>query len=713
MKTLFLFSLSVFMFSGVWSQSPDENHKKYWYYRHRLKEHFMYDWHHWQAGNLILSERAGPFGNSNATFGDQTIHLGNYIAILAMEYHLLASNGQNTDETIKDLYSAIYSVNRLDLNAESLFRGLSSGRPNPVNNDLNGFFVKDDAGRYINTGGPLLSHINSNKIKSVSYNINDVSSQWKTSFLAGIYPYSRYPSKYKDFDDYENKYYSAEMSQDQFYYLLFGMRMINEFIPTSINFNGKPFQDGVVSFHEEAAEIALRMTSHINQTSHTSIPSYIGIWAPINPITKNKLHFPQHIFQWSYPIAEITADITSNYYSKRVGTAYTGWKAQHTLYSITNGRNLWGGGPGVLGTNNFFTTPDNTHMCGLLNAMFGRSNFDATYYAGYKAREMYHIPLIGQVLYNQGNPVHHNVYRDILNDAPCDEPYISNEDRSTSSWGKSPNTGKYSFEFSTSDRLLHPYRRWPNKDMNIDFDGEFPGIDYMLYHNLYYIVNSKEYSNPVNWVNMDIKKSINSGEYNVLKKLTGSNSITSLVFGPWFKIPYNVTYRAGEEINFKPGFSTNTKSVKGSYFHAYVERIDCSNKVGTSNTAFAPRSSGESAFKPDSSYQPINKRNFKRKTQDVVYHESINVLEINESKINIFPNPATNFVNIIGKGQYITKKMNIKVYDSKGSMIDFFEFQNIIKKDVSSYPNGILILQILDDENQLIETKKIIKSSKN
>lgn len=107
-------------------QTHQLNHQKYWYYRYRLINHFT------KIGtepgeSLIFSIRGEdePFYNSdysNMLMGDQTITMGQYMAVLALEYNMLAQNNQNTDQTVKELWHILYAFNRLDLNAESMFR---------------------------------------------------------------------------------------------------------------------------------------------------------------------------------------------------------------------------------------------------------------------------------------------------------------------------------------------------------------------------------------------------------------------------------------------------------------------------------------------------------------------------------------------------------------------------------------------------------------
>lgn len=55
-------------------------------------------------------------------------------------------------------------------------------------------------------------------------------------------------------------------------------------------------------------------------------------------------------------------------------------------------------------------------------------------------------------------------------------------------------------------KIIHPDKRGEKSDGtdNMEFKAEYPGIDYMLYHNLYYTIKSQYYDNPVNLMNQKI-----------------------------------------------------------------------------------------------------------------------------------------------------------------------------------------------------------------
>jgi hypothetical protein len=146
-RTSFLFLL---LSLNASAQSDQENLDKYWSYRDRYVKNFV------RVGNLngegvpMSSRRIGFPSGSLATFNetassfywqDGTIYLGHYMQVLATEYRLLEEAGENTEQTLNELYYCLTTLNRLDLKAEFY---LSQGLDSQGLEDLNGFLLRDD-----------------------------------------------------------------------------------------------------------------------------------------------------------------------------------------------------------------------------------------------------------------------------------------------------------------------------------------------------------------------------------------------------------------------------------------------------------------------------------------------------------------------------------------------------------------------------------------
>lgn len=168
MKTIFYYLILALLclnFNNSRAQSQEENIKKYWNYRDRLRKDFL------KVGNdpgesIPMSARSIGFAYSGAPedehgnkasriyYQDATIYLGHYLAVLATEIKLLENNNNTThdageQQTIhkqlvvakRELYYAIQALNRIDQRAEEY---LSQEQNIETPDDINGLLMRDD-----------------------------------------------------------------------------------------------------------------------------------------------------------------------------------------------------------------------------------------------------------------------------------------------------------------------------------------------------------------------------------------------------------------------------------------------------------------------------------------------------------------------------------------------------------------------------------------
>jgi hypothetical protein len=115
---VFLILVIINLTSGI-SQNLEQNLKKYWYYRDRLKNDFMVvDNNNGQGTNLPAARRyeeEDAQGNIQTylKWGDSERHLGMYVAVLATEYRLLKDNNHDVSETLQELENALRAFERL------------------------------------------------------------------------------------------------------------------------------------------------------------------------------------------------------------------------------------------------------------------------------------------------------------------------------------------------------------------------------------------------------------------------------------------------------------------------------------------------------------------------------------------------------------------------------------------------------------------------
>ncbi|KFC23440.1 T9SS type A sorting domain-containing protein [Epilithonimonas lactis] len=81
--------------------------------------------------------------------------------------------------------------------------------------------------------------------------------------------------------------------------------------------------------------------------------------------------------------------------------------------------------------------------------------------------------------------------------------------------------------------------------------------------------------------------------------------------------------------------------------------------------------------------------------------DQLAVNDINKTKISIFPNPSSDFINI----KFDEEIRSIKIYDIKGSLI---KSDNTPKIDISAFPKGNYMVSI--ETKSRVETRKFIKN---
>jgi hypothetical protein len=116
-----------------------QNLKKYWDYRDRLKRFVYVSSNCSEAGTNIPAECISE-DETTISWDDGNGAFNQYISVLATEYRILKNNKQDYIQTIRELYYALKSFERLDMTAESVYRPDHSQQ----NGDLNGFFIRHD-----------------------------------------------------------------------------------------------------------------------------------------------------------------------------------------------------------------------------------------------------------------------------------------------------------------------------------------------------------------------------------------------------------------------------------------------------------------------------------------------------------------------------------------------------------------------------------------
>ena len=284
---IFILSLNVIAFS----QSPDANLDKYWNLRWRLKNYFMV-----VGPNYGEGYPAGMRNQLNDVLnvGDAPNYLATYMGILATEIKILKQKGLDYSETKRELYYALYALNRWDdcethypwgnfdsvAYANTCFPSDKMGNYVPNKANLNGSCLRmDTPNDFVQKNAKILNKDLEknfpNKNLGDPRNIN-------TMFDEGLNPQFDYNVEYgyqsleRYLNDDGTKYDRAldrvrngsMLSQDHISSLLMGLALVAKSLDEAENYNGTAFQDGEINFAAEARNIALRIGTFMKDDNY-------------------------------------------------------------------------------------------------------------------------------------------------------------------------------------------------------------------------------------------------------------------------------------------------------------------------------------------------------------------------------------------------------------------------------------------------------------
>ncbi len=695
-KKLFILLFCIIQILGN-AQTAEDNHEKYWFYRHRLINNFV------KIGDCqgcsIPAEARGHSDFATLKWGDGN-EWGWYIAVLATEYKLLTKNNQDASETIKELYYAIEAFNRVDYNTEIYASGgAQSGW-------LNGFFSANDVPIDFlgdpNDPNSNYNHFNSGLVEShcdQQYSqpciVNNISTNFDPNNTGVPDP--------------------DIMSMDMVCHLLMGLALVNECVGDNITFNNTNFMDGENKIVAEAHNIADRIVSWIR----------IHSWFVYNPVTNQNVTLDKGGFAQllSYGYAEAACKVTNK-------TDYT-----HLLYGLTcldyHDQISIAGMSAFEAYNNpdvFFaivhTSSYNDHLIGLLAAI-GNSWYEppsppfwpinnatnaslSAYFTSAQYSRPY-LPLLRQVLHGGGNLVSNSTYTDLLNSAPCKGPY--NID------GNYPD-----YNWSTTNRFRQPEHRG---ESNPDPKGEYNGLDYMLLFNLYCLAQpdylddafQSYYSAMDRVITVDYPYVLPfppfvsqyfPREIDAFNTITADNHINA---GGTSTTNGDVTYRAGRQIDLLPGFEVEA----GAHFEAYIDPFQCDGNgdyVRTSGDTGNPRTIYNA---PTNYVQYANTNN----NNPTVSSSSLTTPSVSSgvsksqdakpaSEFNITPNPSTGIFTIqMNNEQLSIVNYQLSIYNPLGQIIyQSSIINNQSSIDLSSQPSGIYFVKVQTADK--IYTEKVV-----
>jgi len=560
MKTLIVSSILLFTFNSfLYSQSPQENLAKYWKYRERLKNFVVVG----DCQGCSLPAK-NIDGNGVYHWNDETILLGQYIGMLALEYRILANNSSDLTNTKKELFYAIEAFNRLDYKAESYWRipeNVQSG-------DLNGFFIRDDVPsdffttRYDDGNGekPIIEYLQEGLVPSErdEYDCKEID------------------SGFRDGEELRRDG-PIEESLDQVVDLYLGFALVASQVPVDDNYPNHQFLDGETSFVHEVQKISQRILNHMISTNYIILNPALFPPLPVEGIYNadpDKDCSSRNPTPWACNGANA------------VLFAYGFATANCFIQGVASGGNTLGCIGGILNVDptsetiwlwwkNHHLPNDQDNKFLTLEAIantFGSSTSDFISERSLSAHTE-HLPLVFQLLHNGENTLPNNLYTCMLDQAPCFGTNCRNS----------------SYEWGNSNRLFGG----PSNTYSSD---ESFGIDYMFYLNIYNILHPEYLNNSYNVTSqkelckenivlpsIPIANSEDHYDEKDNKNYWAGNSIVAsnyiIMNNSTLNSPYttNVVFKAKNNIILLPGFSVN----QGALFHASIDTelttMECNN----------------------------------------------------------------------------------------------------------------------------------------
>jgi hypothetical protein len=337
-------------------------------------------------------------------------------------------------------------------------------------------------------------------------------------------------------------------------------------------------------------------------------------------------------------------------------------------------------------------------------------------------KEIYY--LMSRALYNLPTIINYfsiNNIKTVLNGMCCEGPYRFSKDsqnkhdydQCNGRWNRNNSAYEYSY-------LYHP------EGVELFTDGEFPGLDYMLMHNLFYIIHNDEidtqfenykdihvnFNYPrfddhfLGYTHADVVEHGNGNTYENFINYgndwrypeIGSHSnpvffrsLDSIHFSKVITWNGNVTAHADRIISWEPGFEVEP----GGYFDAYIRPVECNTISG-----FHRLAQNDSSYYLN--YTVLKESNFIRGEVNPkvnIISDNPLIVKSNEKyqKLNVYPNLTANLINIEIPKDYVGL-INIDIFDLQGKKCYSKTFNqinaSIIAIDISDISEGMYIIQL-------------------
>lgn len=429
------------------AQYDIENQSKYQYYKTRFQKNFISTGDDF-GESIPFSQRVWNTYYSPDVHrlegGEHTLVLGNYIAFLGTEYKLYKQSKLSTQGTLKELYYALRAFNRLDYYAETYEKDPTNRKPS-----LNGFFVREDIPDGFLKDNPSLNYGTIPPDTNTNYGYVKNSGRTLTVTQHG------------DEDNRpDEKPIHSHMSQDHAIRVLWGLMLAYRCLDDGVAYYEdnsqvglKSFLDGEHEIKKEIRNIFLRIIQYMKAGENS-----INQWHIKKP-NGDKVEAGSWVgykkeLEVAYDI--MNRDLTSA--SQPPRNSVTGFFSQFGINDWMNRRMQ-------LESQNLSNNNYNT--------------WKRTYKLGYEPYFIHYGILVHDWSFSDEKLKELKETTEFyLNVAPCKGTYYHNDkDYAQFGWA-SPDRSERSFE-NTYFGVLHA-------------PGNYNGLDYLLMHNLYYLINFEE-----------------------------------------------------------------------------------------------------------------------------------------------------------------------------------------------------------------------------
>ncbi|MES2132614.1 MAG: T9SS type A sorting domain-containing protein [Bacteroidota bacterium] len=782
-KIIFIFFIEALTSFDSFSQplnfaENEQAHRRYWYYRTRFINDFV------KIGEAQGDCICFPERNYNSSDGtsitakvgpDQIDIMNQYLSALALEYKLLSRNNQSTDETIREIFYILKTINRLDNEADWFWSSSApttdhmSGYPQTVN--LNGFILREDMPHdyfdsTTNAGKPNYKHFNyaiteynsTATAANLSYiglnEINQLTNDNKFSNYQNFPSHGTSPQQKEDLTWVHDKYQS----------MLIAFMLLVKYIPDGTgyyeNSTLQTFQDGESDILQEVRNITNRCHPYIRGNRFGGTGSN---WILQYPDGSN-LPIGKDATPYSYPLAKMICYINSGYPFSPPCDSY------QDLTSLTHGFTFYNLLP-------YNPIPSITPTLGSEDGAVFIGNCMAGSNAPVRAPNWSPLPvflpvnivmpinsgsnrvewteLLRRVLHQKGTLMQPETkYTDPISTAPCTGPfnYTGGNDAG--------------HDWKSQDRLEHPKSFYaPNTNAP---PGNYPGVDYMLLHNLYYeylnqqsddgITELGVYKTAYNlmdnydtrvWPRQAIVNAFGNGQSQSI--LIGVDANVSQVTNPpgpgtllttkqpaYIKvfqnlesiakiyattspaapnntIPAKVEYRAGKVIVLKDGFEVRS----GADFHAYIKRYVCAAEdygSGMRQAQNTDQASNDYMSDYMNSMVTIHGVESPKSASDNYPYSSTDEEQYStqeefnahalEQRTIMSPNPSSGIFHIQTKKISEEEILLLNVYDMKGQLImSINSISSEQEINLEAYGNGIYMIQIISNTGRSMVKK--------